>query len=815
MFALYKKELSSFFSSLTGYLTMIVFLVVTGLMLWVFKSGFNLLDYKYAGLDGLFLLGPFLYLFLIPAITMKMFAEEKRNGTLELLLTKPLSEMTIVTAKFLAGLTLVVVSLIPTVVYYWSVYRLGDPVGNIDTGSVVGSYIGLVFLGAAFVSIGLFASSVSNNQIVAFITAALLCAFCYLGFESLYQLMQGRFALLLRELGLEAHYESISRGVVDTRDVVYFVSVTLFFMFLTRMVLRWRMTSSRKQNVWGMAAVLLVLLFVNVTSSYLFTRMDLTQEKRYTLSASTKEMLKELDEQVLFRVYLEGDDLPSEYRRFRNEIKDMLDQFRAYSRYVEYEFVNPNSMKTDEEKRQFNEMLIKKGLTPIPVTSEEDGVQKQQIVYPSMEVSYMGRETALQLQSSGVSGRSTDEVVNSSVESLEYNFVTAIHRLTRPVRAKVGFLLGHGELEKIDLFDIQMSLVEDYAVENVYLDKNIDALTGRVLDTRDSSVSVRNKFDVVVIPKPLRTFSDQDLYILDQYVMYGGKILWLVDALDADMDSLQSKAQTFATRLPTNLDDLFFNYGVRVNPDLIMDYRCRGIPMMGSDNRMQLVPWYYFPTLVPNSSHPIVRNLDVLKTDFVSSIDLIDNDIEKTVLLTTSDHVHIKNAPVNIQLSDAMIEVNDQLFNRSALPVAVLLEGEFKSLYRGRLASAFVERNEIAYKEKCDKPTQMIVISDGDMIRNGTAMSEQGRYPFPLGYDRYTNVEFANKTFLLNAINYLAGDEGMINARPRSISIRRLDAAKVKEQRGAYQFANMFYPVLAVMVLAVSVLLVRRRYKKK
>lgn len=815
MFALYKKELSSFFSSLTGYLTMIVFLVVTGLMLWVFKSGFNLLDYKYAGLDGLFLLGPFLYLFLIPAITMKMFAEEKRNGTLELLLTKPLSEMTIVTAKFLAGLTLVVVSLIPTVVYYWSVYRLGDPVGNIDTGSVVGSYIGLVFLGAAFVSIGLFASSVSNNQIVAFITAALLCAFCYLGFESLYQLMQGRFALLLRELGLEVHYESISRGVVDTRDVVYFVSVTLFFMFLTRMVLRWRMTSSRKQNVWGMAAVLLVLLFVNVTSSYLFTRMDLTQEKRYTLSASTKEMLKELDEQVLFRVYLEGDDLPSEYRRFRNEIKDMLDQFRAYNRYVEYEFVNPNSMKTDEEKRQFNEMLIKKGLTPIPVTSEEDGVQKQQIVYPSMDVSYMGRETALQLQSSGVSGRSTDEVVNSSVESLEYNFVTAIHRLTRPVRAKVGFLLGHGELEKIDLFDIQMSLVEDYAVENVYLDKNIDALTGRVLDTRDSSVSVRNKFDVVVIPKPLRTFSDQDLYILDQYVMYGGKILWLVDALDADMDSLQNKAQTFATRLPTNLDDLFFNYGVRVNPDLIMDYRCRGIPMMGSDNRMQLVPWYYFPTLVPNSSHPIVRNLDVLKTDFVSSIDLIDNDIEKTVLLTTSDHVHIKNAPVNIQLSDAMIEVNDQLFNRSALPVAVLLEGEFKSLYRGRLASAFVERNEIAYKEKCDKPTQMIVISDGDMIRNGTAMSEQGRYPFPLGYDRYTNVEFANKTFLLNAINYLAGDEGMINARPRSISIRRLDAAKVKEQRGAYQFANMFYPVLAVMVLAVSVLLVRRRYKKK
>ena len=237
---MYKKELSTFFSSLTGYLTIIVFLVLTGLMLWVFRTSFNILDYKYAGLDGLFLLGPFLYLFLIPALTMRMLAEERRTGTLELLLTKPLSELTVVTAKFLAGLTLVVVSLLPTLVYYWAVYRLGDPVGNIDTGGVIGSYIGLVFLGAAFVSIGLFASSLTSNQIVAFIVAALLCAFCYLGFESLYMLMDGKVALLLRSLGLKAHYDSISRGVIDTRDVVYFLSVIVLFVMLTRMVLQSR-----------------------------------------------------------------------------------------------------------------------------------------------------------------------------------------------------------------------------------------------------------------------------------------------------------------------------------------------------------------------------------------------------------------------------------------------------------------------------------------------------------------------------------------------------------------------------------------------
>lgn len=240
MFTLYKKELSAFFSSLMGYLTIIVFLLLTGLLLWVFRTSFNILDYKYAGLDGLFLLGPFLYLFLIPAITMRMFAEEKKNGTLELLLTKPLSETTIVVAKFLAGFTLVVISLLPTIVYYWAVYRLGDPVGNIDTGSVIGSYIGLLFLGAAFVSIGLFASSMTSNQIVAFIIGAVLCALCYLGFDSIYALVHGKFALLMRGLGLQMHYESISRGVIDTRDVVYFLSVIVFFVAATRMVLQSR-----------------------------------------------------------------------------------------------------------------------------------------------------------------------------------------------------------------------------------------------------------------------------------------------------------------------------------------------------------------------------------------------------------------------------------------------------------------------------------------------------------------------------------------------------------------------------------------------
>lgn len=241
MFALYKKELSTFFSSLIGYLAVGVFLLLTGMMLWVFRSNFNILDFGYANLDGLFFVAPFLYLFLIPAITMRMLAEEKKNGTLELLLTKPMSEFSIVWAKFLAGLTLVFVSLLPTLVYYFSVYILGDPVGNIDTGSVIGSYIGLLFLGAAFVAIGLFASSLTDNQIVAFILAALICAFCYLGFESIYNMgFLGKAGLAVRGLGIQAHYDSMSRGVIDSRDVLYFLSITFLFLMLTKLMLQRR-----------------------------------------------------------------------------------------------------------------------------------------------------------------------------------------------------------------------------------------------------------------------------------------------------------------------------------------------------------------------------------------------------------------------------------------------------------------------------------------------------------------------------------------------------------------------------------------------
>ena len=811
MFALYKKELSSFFSSLMGYLTIVVFLVLTGLMMWVFHFQSNVLDYGFAGIDPLFAIAPFLYLFLIPAITMRSLAEERLTGTIELLLTKPLSEFTILMAKFLAGLTMVLISLLPTLVYYVSVYLLGDPVGNIDTGAVIGSYIGMLFLGGAFVAIGLFASSLSNNQIVAFIIAALLCAVCYLGFETLCSIpFIGKATLVLRQLGIQYHYESISRGVIDTRDVIYFLSVMAIFLMATRSVMLARV---KRPRLIELGAVVLVALFLNIMGQFLFGRIDLTAEKRYTLSKSTKVMLKEVDEPVLFRIYLEGNSLPTEYQRLQNETREMLNQFRAYNKNVEYEFVDvsPSSFESQAEANAFYQTLSQNNIQPASVqTQTKDGVM-QQVLIPAASVNYKGRETYVQLMHNQLY-MSEEQAMNNSVQDLEYVLGNAIRNLSRSVKPKLGFLLGHGELERGAVYDIQMSLSENYRMENVVLENNINALTGRSRSSQDSTMRFYNKFDVLIVARPTQPFTDQELYLIDQYVMYGGRILWLIDPIDATMDSLQSSDQMIAIRYPLNLDEMLFNYGVRVNTDVVMDVRCRPIPMIvgqvGNKPQIKFCPWYYFPELVPISQHPIVRNLDLIKTDFVSSIDLIDNDITKTVLLQSSEYARVKNAPAIIDLNESKMDLDQRQFNKSNLPVAVLLEGNFRSMWRSRLAPSFTEIPEMGYRDTSET-TSMIVISDGDLIKNRYDYTDGSGYP--LGYDQYTQTMYANKQFLMNCIDYLAGNEESLATRNRDIKLRKLNAMKVKEQGALYSWLNLLLPVALVLIGGGIYLLIRRK----
>lgn len=819
MWTLYKKELSGFFSSLIGYLTIAVFLVLTGLMLWVLKSDFNIMDYGFASMDGLFLIGPFLYLFLIPAITMRSLAEEKRTGTIELLMARPLSDWKIVFAKFLSAWTLVLISLLPTLVTYVSVYILGDPVGNIDTGSVVGSYIGLLMLGGAFVAIGLFCSSLTNNQIVSFILAALLSFIAYLGFESIYNMgVLGGADLFIKQLGLRDHYESISRGVIDTRDVVYFLCVMTIFLMATRLILQsrkwggWSNKKSLKHSHWlEMFATVAIVVAVAIISNFVFLRLDLTSERRYTLSKATKQMLKKIDEPVLFRVYLEG-EFPADFKRLQSETKEMLNQFRAYNKNVEYEFVNPNSFETKEEQQVFYQKLAQKGIQPTQIQMQVNGATTQQIIIPAVDVFYRGRETSVQLIQNQRYVSDAD-LLNNSIQNLEYSLSNAIRALARGEKKSIGFLQGHGELSGGILYDIQRSLQEYYSLEYVSIDGKIQSLTAHHRSSTDSSkYEFFNLFDLLIIAKPTRPFSEKDLYILDQYIMYGGKVLWLIDPLNADLDSLASQGAFLATRYPLGIDELLFSYGVRINPNLLMDMRCRPIPiqvgLVGEKPQYRFCPWYYFPEIVPMGEHPIVRNLDLIKTDFVSSIDFIDNDIRKTVLLTTSEYTRVKNAPAMVELLEAQQEQEQNQYRAGNLPIAVLLEGQFKSAWRNRLSPEFVEQEAMGYREISDS-TKMVVISDGDMIRN-RYMAEEGAV-LPVGYDFYTQTMYANKDFILNVVNYLVGDEGMMASRSRNIKLRKLDVMKVHDRRALFQLINIAGPVVLLALSGVAIWFIRRK----
>ncbi len=577
--------------------------------------------------------------------------------------------------------------------------------------------------------------------------------------------------------------------------------------------------SLKRSHLIELLAAIFVIIFLNIIGNYIYTRFDLTSEKRYTLSNATKRLLKDIDETVLVRVYLEGNELPPDFVRLQNETKEMLNQFRAYNKYIEYEFVNPTDFDDPKEQQVFYQKLAQKGIQPSQIEIKTPDGLKQQLVIPAADVMYKGQETSVQLLL-GQRYVSEAELINNSVQALEYTLTDAIRRLSRTEKQRIAFLQGHGELERHAIYDIQLALTDYYAMENITLDGNINSLTERVIDSKDSTnISFRNKFKLLVVPKPTKPFSDEDLYIIDQFVMYGGRVLWLIDGLDIEMDSLANRSQTMAMRMDLGLgfDEMMFTYGVRINSNLIMDIRCMPIPMaggsMGNNPQIEFRPWYYFPEVVPLSKHPIVKNLDVIKSEFVNSIDIIDNEIRKTVLLTTSEYTRVVNAPAVVDLNVAQTEPDPRLFNKANLPIAVLLEGAFKSPWKNRLSPTFTDIPEMGYRSEGDT-TKMIVISDGDIIKN--AFNYRQNYPYPLGYDKYTNTMYANKTFILNAINYLCGDEDYMESRSREIKIRKLNVAQIKENRLMYQVINTVVPIVIVIVSGVAIVLIRKnRYKKK
>ena len=575
----------------------------------------------------------------------------------------------------------------------------------------------------------------------------------------------------------------------------------------------------KRNEIITLIITLIIIVLVNVIGSFIYTRFDLTSEKRYTLSETSKDILKNLDDYVYFRVYLEG-EFPAGFKKLRKETKEMLDEFRAYSKFIDYEFINPSESNDAAERQETYKILWQSGLNYYTETVQTNTGMQQIMIWPGIIMSYRENELAIDLLS-GQSGQSQETVLNNSAQDLEYKLISAIKEISTIVKPTIAFTDGHGELEDLAVYDIANTLAKKYIIKRTTLNEQLNSLMKRDLD-RDSNIVIKPAYDAIVIAKPTEPFSEKDKFILDQYIMYGGKVMWLLDNVSASMDSLQNAESTMGLALNLNLDDQLFKYGIKLNRNLLLAYPCAQIGLVtgqGTNLQSTLLPWYYFPLLNQASEHPIVRNLEAVKADFVSSLETTTSapEIRKTPLLKTSDYTKVASAPVYISLEILNQRPNANMFPQKGLTTAYLLDGKFTSLYENRMPASITESSEIGFKNE-SVSTSMIVIADGDIIRNQLAQLDYAKKnnkrigsPLPLGYDQYTNITYGNKQFIENAITYLLEGEGLINIRSRELKIRLLDLNKVNGAQITWQLINVVLPSTIMIILGIVLAVLRKK----
>lgn len=787
MFAIFRKEISGFFSSLTGFIVIIFFLLINSMFMWVFPGEWNVFDSGYAGLDTLFIISPWVFLFLVPAITMKMIAEEKRLGTIELIFSRPVTEREIVYGKFLASLSLVLLALLPGIIYYITVWNLGEIPGNLDKGGTAGAFLGLFFLAAVYAAAGVFASSLTDNQVIAFLLAVTICFLLFIGFDSFAYLpgLKKVDELVIR-LGINEHYKSISRGVIDIKDIAYFgVLIALFNEFT---VFRINSNSSRRRSRMIVLYTIIIMVVISSATMLVRFRIDLTEDSRYTLSAPTKKILYGIKNDIFIQVYLDG-EIPIPLKRLKRSVREMLDEFRITSgRRIDYEFINPSEGNDVNQRNAQYESLSAKGLNPIQLQAADgEGGSTRKIIFPGMIVNYNGAEIPVNFLKNNPSIPYEQNLLHS-MEGLEYEMIQTIATVSSDTIYRIAFLEGHDEIPEIETADITMSLAKYFTIDR---------------GTPGGNPGILDKYAAVVIAGPEKEFTEADKLVIDQYIMKGGKVLWLLDEVSVNADSLVF-GETAGLYRPLNLEDQLFRYGVRVNPAIIQDLDCMIIRLKvtGSDGKPQVItaPWVYYPKLYPANDHPITRNINKVKGEFANYIDTVglDPGIDKKILLTTSPLSRTLSPPVIIQLMEAELTPSEKDYNKSYLPVAVLLDGVFTSVFKDRMASPIIGDNSFKIITE-SKSTRMIVVSDADIIRNEVRRSGTEESPVTLGLDKYTGQIYGNRDFIVNCINYLVDDNGLMELRSRELKMRLLNSSRIKSEKLKWQLINVVGPILIVV----------------
>lgn len=572
-------------------------------------------------------------------------------------------------------------------------------------------------------------------------------------------------------------------------------------------------TKSLKVLLLGFA----VIIVVNILSSFWFARFDFTSEKRYSLSAFTEDFLQQLQGNVTVRVYLDGPDLPVAYKRMRNEIADKLYEFKVYGGdKISYSFINPSENQDKQVRFGIYKQLSEKGLHPTEIQIGNQSKSEKIMIFPCAVVCYSAsvpilntgrdtlivREIGIDLLQSDPGDVSDDQLkVINSLETLEYELVNAIYRLSQINKPEIAFVEGHGETGDRNLIDISTALSDYYNVRR-------GSINGKP--------GVLDRFAAVIINKPVKSFSEDDKFVIDQYIMNGGNVLWLIDATTADSDSLMNAPVSAVMPLDINLSDMLFNYGARINCDIIKDLYCGPIGLAsGGDNpQIKPYPWNYYPVIHGLDNNPITKRLDYLICKYVSSIDTVGTspDVSRKVILTSSNNTKSMTVPFALSFQDINLQPDQSQYVSGKKNIAVLLEGKFESLYKGRHMSRFAESGFIQKDES--QHSAQIIVSDGDVAIN--EVSGRGE-AYPLGFDRTVqNTYKGNKQFIINAVNYLTGNNELTDIRMRQMKVRLLNKEKTANERNYMSLINTVLPLLPFAIFAVVFYFVRRRkYARK
>lgn len=544
-----------------------------------------------------------------------------------------------------------------------------------------------------------------------------------------------------------------------------------------------------------------ILIALNIISEYLHTKIDLTEEKRYTLTPETVLMLQGLKDNVYVEVMLEG-KFPAGFKRLQDAVKDMLDQFRNETPYIQYNFNDPLNVSSVEEKNERIKTLAGQGIKPVNLKVFENDQQSEKIIYPIAVVKYGSHTIPVNLLENNIAGYSDEELLNQSINLLEFKLADAVNKIFRTIKPTILLTAGHGEAAPIQTQDLINSLAPYYEVKRIHL---------------DSIYKIPDEAGLVIMPNPNVPYGEKAKFVLDQFIMRGGRLMFLVNKVKIDLDSMRRQSADFVPiENNVNLDDMFFKYGFRIQPNLILDLECSTIPLsvgkLGTGAQLENFPWYYAPLFASSSDNPIVKNIDRVNMYFPNTIDTIKTKvpIHKSILLASSKYSRVQFIPARINFEILRYPPEPDKFNKPFQPAAVLLEGSFPSLYENRVSEDMkqtLEQIKMPFTS-ISKPTKILAVSYGKLVNN--IYNPKGDDYMPIGYNSFDKQLYGNKDFVMNAIEYMFDEKGILKARAKEVKLRLLDKVKIKEYKTLIQFVNLGIPLILLGLFSFGFIYFRK-----